>query len=267
MEISIVVLVTIFIIAFFIGKRVGSSKDPEIRVTFESSGLSGYEIDDDKDGWEGGFWDATDPKKLTAYIEIDYVDANKSTTTRVVRVREFDNSLYGGIIMGHCELRNATRTFRFDRIKKCVDLDTGEEITDVRKYLNDKYDQSPEKSTDILEIDYVDVLKVIYFVAKADGQYRKEEKAVITQYVRKLVRDDRITTEMVDGILKEMDVPSMQSFKLALGRVLKGGEVNPELLATCCKEIVNTQKTVHPMEKEALEYIAKKLASMPKSNA
>ena len=261
----IILVVVIIIIAFFIGKRFGSSSNPEIKVTFESDGFDEYddEEDENRDAWEGSFWDASDPKKLTAHLEIEYVDGNKATTTRSIRVREYDNELYGGIIMGHCELRNATRTFRFDRIKKCVDLETGELLTDVKKYLNERYEKSPEKSTEILASDYIDVLKVIYFVAKADGQYRKEEKEVISLYVRKLVRDDRITTKMIDEILKEIDVPTMQGFKLAIGRTLKGGEVNPELLASCCQEIVDTQKSVHPMEKEALAYIDKKLSSLP----
>ena len=274
MEVMIIVAV-IIIIVFFIGKRIGSSKNSEIKVTFESSGFDEYDgetetendKDKDKDTWEGSFWDASDPIKLTAHIEIDYVDGNKYTTTRTVRVREFDSALHGGIIMGHCELRNATRTFRFDRIKKCIDIETGEVVSDIKKYLNAKYEQSPEKSSDILAVDYIDVLKVIYFVAKADGQYRKEEKEVIAQYVRTLIRDERITTKIIDDILIEIDVPTMQGFKLALGRVLKGGEINPELLATCCQEIVDTQKSVHPMEKEALDYISKKLATISATNA
>jgi len=263
------ILIVLVVIAFYIGKHIGKSDNPEIKVTFETSGLDEYDDDEyeDRDSWEGSFWEASDPKKLTAHIEIEYEDGNKSVTTRTVRIREFDNELYGGIIMGHCELRNATRTFRFDRIKKCVDLETGEVIPDIKKHLNELYEKSPERSTEILATDYVDILKVVYFVAKADGQYRKEEKEVISNYVRKLVRDDRITIKMIDEILKEIDVPTMQGFKLALGRVLKGGEVNPELLATCCQEIVDTQKSVHPMEKEALEYIEKKLSALPAANA
>ncbi len=267
MEIAII-LVVIVIAAFYIGKHIGSSGKPEIKVTFESRGFDDYQEEDrDKDSWEGGFWDASDPKKLSARVEIEYEDGNKLRTTRTVRIREYDNELYGGIIMGHCELRNATRTFRFDRIKKCVDLETGEVITDIKKHLNNLYEKSPARSSEILATDYIDILKVVYFVAKADGQYRKEEKEVISNYVRKLVRDDRITIKMIDEILKEIDVPTMQGFKLALGRVLKGGEINPELLAMCCQEIVDTQKSVHPMEKEALDYIEKKLSSLPVSNA
>ncbi|MCW8906733.1 MAG: hypothetical protein OQL28_05760 [Sedimenticola sp.] len=265
----VIILIALVVIAFYIGKHIVKSDNPEIKVIFETSGFDEYDDEEyeDRDSWEGGFWEASDPKKLSAHIEIEYEDGNKSLTTRTVRVREFDNELYGGIIMGHCELRNATRTFRFDRIKKCVDLETGEIVPDVGKHLNELYEKSPERSTEILATDYIDIMKVVYFVAKADGQYRKEEKQVISNYIRKLVRDDRITIKMIDEILKPIDVPTMQGFKLALGRVLKSGEVNPVLLATCCQEIVDTQKSVRPMEKEALEYIEKKLSSLPAVNA
>jgi len=260
---TLIILIMGIVVGFYMGKRAGSADPAEIKVTYENFGPGDYQEDDeDRDSWEGGFWEASDPKKLSAYIEIEYIDGNDSITKRAVRVREFDNELYGGIIMGRCELRNATRTFRFDRVRKCVDLETGEVVRDVKQYLNDLYDKSPEKSAEILADDYIDILKVIFFVAKADGQYRKEEKEVVSNYVRVLVRDDRITTKMIDQILNEMDVPSMQGFKMALGRVLKSGEVNPEQLATCCKEIVDTQKSVHPMEKEALQYIEKNLSSL-----
>lgn len=260
MEIAIILIVLV-IVTFFIGKHFGSSGNPDIKVTFKPSEFDEYE-DADRDSWEGGFWDASDPKKLSTYVEIEYEDGNRSLTERTVRIREFDNELHGGIIMGHCELRDATRTFRFDRIKKCLDLETGEVVTDIEKHLNDLYEKSPERTTEILATDYIDILKVVYFVAKADGQYRKEEKEVFSNYVKRLVRDDRITIKMIDEILKEIDVPTMQGFKLALGRVLKSGEINPEHLATCCQEIVDTQKSVHPMEKEALEYIEKKVSSL-----
>ena len=72
MEIIIIVAVLV-VLAFFIGKRFGSSESSEIKVTFESGGFDEYddEEDEDRDSWEGGFWEASDPKKLTAHLEIE----------------------------------------------------------------------------------------------------------------------------------------------------------------------------------------------------
>lgn len=218
----------------------------------------------DHDAWEGGMWEATDPHKVSAHLRLEYTDAKGQTTTRNVRVREFDNSLYGGILMAICELRDAHRTFRFDRIRSCIDLDTGEIVRDVRAHLVSLYESSPDRSTELLVSDYLDALKVVYYVAKADGQYRKTEKDVVTKFVQILVRDKRITTEMIDTVLQSVAVPSIHAFKLAVGRILKGGQIDPNLLKNCCKEIVATQSTVHHSEQEALDYVEKSIAALAK---
>lgn len=221
--------------------------------------------DNDSDAWEGGFWDAPDPKQLSAHLKFDYVDGNRNPTARSVVVKSFDNSLYGGILLGHCELRDATRTFRFDRIRRCVHLDTGIAVSNVRAYINQLYKESPEYSAELLVTDYLDVIKVLYFVAKADGQFRKEEKIVVTEYVKQLVRDNRLTVAMIEDAMKDVDPPSIHGFRLAVGRVVKGGEINPELLLKCCEEIVATQKSFHPSESEALRYISAKASELRKA--
>lgn len=219
-------------------------------------------IGQDKDNWEGGFWEATEPRKLKIYLAIDYVDGEGKFSSRNVRVREYDNGLYGGMMIGHCELRDATRTFRLDRVKKCIDLATGEFAKDIRQYLNRVYEESPERSTDLLVEDYLDVIKVVYFVAKADGQFRREEKAVVNNYIRKLIRDERVSDYMIEEIFKSLETPSIHAFKLAVGKILAGGDIDPIQLQEVCTAIVSTQKVVHAVEKEALNYINKKLADL-----
>ncbi len=86
----------------------------------------------------------SDPRRVDAYLEIDYQDGNGSWTKRFVRVNEFDNNVDGGILIGHCELRGGNRTFRFDRIMKCIDLETGEFVENVKTYLNGIHADPPE---------------------------------------------------------------------------------------------------------------------------
>jgi len=263
MEVWTLVIVAVVATALYFTWQWLSSAKNEVVINVtsrfeEESSVNFEEYEDDSDAWEGGFWDASDPKPLSAHLRFDYKDGQGNKTTRSVVVREFDNRLYSGIILGRCELRNSNRTFRFDRMRNCIDLETGEVVENIRPYLNAKYQESPDRSVDLLVTDYLDVLKVLYYVAKADGQYRKDEKDVITSFVQKLIRDDRISARLLDPVLNEIGVPSLQAFKLALGRVLKSGQVDPKLLAECCNAIVATQKTVSPGEEEALEYIEKK---------
>jgi hypothetical protein len=262
----ILVIVVIIYIAYRIEKK--SSNKLEMNHNYSvrmTSKIITVETEDgDQDNWEGSFWEASDPKRINAYFEIDYIDGSGNKSSRKVRVREYDNELYNGIMIGHCELRDSTRTFRFDRIKRCVDLVTGEIINDVKKYLNKKYEESPERSTDLLLDDYLDIVKVVYYIAKADGQYRQSEKEVIASFIRKLIRDERVTNQMIDEIFNKIDSPTLHSFKLAIGRIIKGRDVNPDLLLETCKQIVATQQTIHPSEQEALDYIEKRNSLMKK---
>lgn len=218
-----------------------------------------------EDAWEGAFWEAADPKRFSARLAITYRDANGSVTERQVRVREFDNEVYGGMMIGHCSLRDATRTFRFDRVQTAIDAETGAVISDLRFFLNTAYENSAERSVALLAEDYLDVMKVLFYVAKADGQFRKEERVVVCEYAKKLTRDDRISIELVEPIFKEFGLLSAQAFKLAVGRVFSSGGIDPVALAECCREIVATQKTVHHAEKDALEFIDKKLAAFQRA--
>ena len=104
------------------------------------------------------------------------------------------------MILAHCEMRDSSRTFRYDCIKSCADLETGEVVHDVSKYLNEIYDRSPERTLEILYDDFINIFKVVLFIAKIDSQYRKVENKVICDYLSTLVRDNRLTIDLLDDI-------------------------------------------------------------------
>lgn len=67
-------------------------------------------------------------------LRIQYQDANGDVTTREIKTRFYDPDR--GTVRARCSLRKADRTFRLDRIKEAIDIDTGEVITTtLRSYL------------------------------------------------------------------------------------------------------------------------------------
>jgi hypothetical protein len=230
-------------------ERTAYSRDPE------------PEAEPQRDSWEGGFWEARDPRDLELRFEIEYTDGGGSKTHRTVRMRSFDNDLYGGVLIGHCELRDATRTFRFDRISRAVDLTTGEAVDEVKRYVNQMYQKSPQRARDSLREEQGDLLRVLLYVARADGQFRQAEKIVVRRYLRELSGDPRVTDAMVDQLFGNMDTPTLTGFKRAVGRVLKDQVADPESLKIACREIVATQKSVSPQEQEALDYLERRIGA------
>lgn len=231
-----------------------------VKVTYESDNkIESPDNDDDADNWEGSFWEVQQPFPAKATLRIEYVGGAGKRTERVVDVRQFGAHMNGNILIGHCRLRNATRTFRIDRIKRCIDEETGEIVGDVFAYLREKYESSPERMRDALYEDEYDTLRVLLYVGKADGQLRAPEKAIIRETCRALANDSRITDAMIDEIFSNLDAPTIHAFKLAVGRIAKKDAAAHDLLMKAAEDIVATQKTVHPAEKEALAYMRKRL--------
>lgn len=246
-------------------RKAGTSKDTyeipiTIKVTCETDNTTkSRDSDDDTDNWEGSFWEAQQPFPAKATLHIEYEDGAGKQTDRVVDVRQCGTDVNGSIIIGHCRMRNATRTFRTDRIRQCIDEQTGEIVDDVFSYLREQYDSSPERTLDTLYEEEYDTLRALLFVGKADGQLRAPEKAIIRETCRVLANDSRITDPMIDKMLSSLEVPSLHAFKLAVGRLAKRETIAQTLLMKAAEDMVATQKTVHPAEKEAVEYIRKRI--------
>lgn len=215
----------------------------------------------DKDEWEGSFWEVAQPLPAKAKLRLKYTDAAGRKTERTVDVRQFGALGPNTLLIGHCNMRDATRTFRSDRIESCIDAETGEFVTDVRAYLQAKYDKSPEHTKDLLLEGEYDTLRVLLYVGKADGQLRAAEKAVIRDTCIAITSDSRLTDGAIDELLASMDVPTLQAFKLAVGRLAKRDQAAQLAVMTAAEKMVATQKTVHQAEKEALDYMKKRFTA------
>lgn len=207
---------------------------------------------------DSNIWESNIPYPVRSSIKIDYKDASGSKTERVVDVLRFDLDAPGGLFYGFCHLRKSTRTFRYDRVMACCDAETGEVVSDVCSFLGIKYKESPEYSADkLLESEY-DVLRILLYMGKADGALRAAEKLIIRRVCRELSEDSRISDNLIDRIFSEMEIPSIHAFHMAVGRVATLSPQKRKSVLEAAAEIVATQKTVHPAEQEAMDYMRQK---------
>ena len=187
----------------------------KVTVSYDDGGYTREPLDRiDKDEWEGSFWEVTEPLPAKARLRLKYTDGAGRKTERAVDVRQFGAMGSSTLLIGRCHMRDATRTFRTDRIESCVDEDTGEVVGDVRAYLQQKYDESPDKTKDLLLEGEYDTLRILLYVGKADGQLRAAEKAVIRDACIAITNDSRLTDSTIEELFVNMDVPTIQAFKL-----------------------------------------------------
>jgi hypothetical protein len=223
---------------------------PRVEVTGGSSNnMKLSEVD--KDAWEA--WPEEESRRLSIRLLISYIDRNNNKTEREIRTTSFDDCHVGA----YCEMRGANRSFKYKNIANCIDINTGEDISDVFSHLDKIYNQSPQKTVDDLFDKIPNTLKVLTYVARADGQFRKNEKLVICNYLIKMSNDKRLTPELIGKALNDQENQSLSAFKVSAGRSFRNEGINIAGCISCCQIIVNTQKTVSAGEKEALEYLEK----------
>ncbi len=189
-------------------------------------------------------------------IIFDYTDANDKKFSRTVDVKTVDKSDKDNTyIQGFCHLRNAMRTFTSSRMENCANVETGEIISDPGAYLYHEYKQSPGYSLKRLESDFIDVLKVLLFLGKADDRLVQAEREFIRKVCKDLAKDKRIDDEAIDKIINNIEIPSIQAFKLAVGRVFKS-DIDIDLISIS-EQFLSSGKNQHQNEIEAHEFIVK----------
>jgi hypothetical protein len=101
----------------------------------------------------------------------------------------------------------------------------------------------------------------LVFVCRADGQMRKAERAIVAEYLKKRCSDVLLDDAELDSAIKVLGEPDHREFKRIIRDLRTAGDRDRLAdLLDCAKRIVETQKTVAPMEKAALEILEEAVA-------
>jgi len=213
-----------------------------------------------KDAWVD--W-PEETRAVSVNLFISYKDKNLNKTERNIRTTGYNDE----VINAYCEMRNSRRTFIIESIKACVDLKTGEEVEDVYLHLDKLYKSSPQYTLDSLIENYPETMRVLTYVARSDGQFRKNEKEVICNFFSELTGDKNLTVDMVGDALNEFESQTLTSFKRSAGYAFRSENIDIDKYISCCHLIVNTQKNISAGEEEALLYLEKLHAKVLKEKA
>ncbi len=211
---------------------------------------------DDSQPTIDSYWNTIEWVSVKADLQLTYKDSKGKTIDRPVSISGYDGSAY---LKGFCNLKNSNRTFRIDRILNAIDKETGESIENVPDHLLDKYRQSPEYAISKVFKKHLDIIKVLFYVGKADGQLQAAERKIIYQTIRSIAKNNELTDTDIGKFFKKLKVPNVQRFKNAFGRVCKKEPKQTLQLYYAAKKVVATRKTIHANEAEALEYMKKRM--------
>ncbi len=188
-------------------------------------------------------------------ISLTYKDAKGKITNRNVNVTSFD----GYYIEGYCQMKKAYRTFLLERVLNLADINTGEIISNPCNYFKEKYVNSPNYALDIIFNNYKDLLRVLLYVVKVDGKYTKYEKIAIRKLVQSLnYTNIELSNKLIDNLMKDIEIPSVHSFRIAVGKVIKMQSL-PFNLINEIENIISTDGKIHDAELATLNYIKKQI--------
>jgi hypothetical protein len=202
------------------------------------------------------YWKETNLVPVNARLRLSYQNAKLELSERSVHIDHYDGSCY---LRGYCELRDEYRTFRVDRIIECIDEETGEIIRDLPGHLWTKWTNSPEHIVSNVFSKGIDILKILLYVGKADGQLRAAERDIICTTVKAMAKNNKLPDDCINKHLNNIPIPSLHQFKLAIDRVCKSSHKNMLITYKISKSIVDTQKKIHAHEAEILDYMKDKM--------
>lgn len=198
-------------------------------------------------------------KSAQLRIRMRYTSGQGQPSEREVDIQSYDDTTGIGMFQGFCHLRGAPRSFYFARVMQAVDAETGEIIGDLRNYLNNLWEQSTGPALRLLHSEHRSGLEILLFMAKADTAMRAAELEIITRYCQEVTGEARLDTATIRKALDFTHLTSLHGFKIKVGELLKSKPDEAARVAALCRAIVSTQKTVHPGEQAALEYLDRKI--------
>lgn len=208
---------------------------------------------------------------LMQYANRDGEFTERRITLR--RTKKFNDEDY---IEGMCRLREDWRTFKVSRVIVVADLEADEMIDDLGVWLNEKMASQAEEKRNAEENNPVsqainahqDALTVLFYVCKADRFFRKKEKLAMQAFVK--ATDTTLDTKLVQSVVDNVagwGIPSMASFKKSLRTIKAKDESYSRRVAITAQHMIQTEKTRHPKEIDALDEISKIIGHIDDPNS
>ena len=199
-------------------------------------------------------------KQVKGYFEIGYADAKGDKTTRGIVVNKIHFSKDGNFVIGaHCELRDAYKSFRGDRIVSCVNLKDGEIIDDLFQYLYNKpIEFSPDKAL-IDSEEYELLLQIMVYICNVDKVFKDEEFDKLHSYFSLITENDNIPFDVLRGMIDRLPKTKKDDFPSLLDLFLKSDIPEKGLLVSFCVGIAKSDNEFHKSEKQAIDLIMEKI--------
>lgn len=185
----------------------------------------------EQDAWEGSVYELGGrPFRCDVKLGFRYTDSNGAKTNRQIRTKAFVPWLdEDHLVLGFCNYRKANRSFATSRMEEVVDLETGECLADVDRFLNETYEASDYKKVDDFIDNRMNIVECLLYLARLDGNLTKAQKELINGYISEASGVAIVTDAVANSLIKDFaDDLTPQQFRKLVSQMQKN---QPENLA------------------------------------
>lgn len=189
----------------------------------------------EQDAWEGSVYELGGrPQRCDVKLGFRYTDSNGATTNRQIRTKAFVPWLNDDhLVLGFCNYRKANRSFATSQMQDVIDLETGECLDDVDRFLTEAYEASDYKKIDDFIDERMNVVECLLYLARLDGNLTKAQKTIIYDYVKQASGAALVTDAIIQNLIKDFaDDLSPQKFRKLLTQMRRE---QPETFAELCE--------------------------------
>ncbi|MBL4756451.1 MAG: WYL domain-containing protein [Rhizobiales bacterium] len=193
---------------------------------------------------------------------LEYEDARGKKSTRDVQCYSVQRRGDYDYLAAHCFVRDASRSFRFDRIVSITDYDTGEIYNPPGAMLSQMREMAGLGAEQTLFAEFVcknaDFTKILVFLGRASGRFVASEREVIVDYLINRNPDTDTNAEFSNQMNRWIRslYPSTEAVVDILFSMKTEGQLDKEFMGEM-KKVLAADGKFQTEERDALSEIGK----------
>ena len=214
---------------------------------------------DDENQYNDNYWINVESKrrKVAARINLKYRKTDNQITERIFDVESFSRGEQGYHIHGYCHRKKRQITLSSLGIIDPINIETGEEIKDIKAYIEAKYSLTKEFKQDLFFDKYGWAIYCLVYLAATSGSIVKKEREIITSFIKSLDGFSEIEEEWVDTTIKDIYRPGKMEIRNWIKSALQRGE-NLDIINDAIEKLSSMQKAENSEFKSFVKYLAER---------
>ena len=259
-ELILLLVITAVLVVVYFSRRNNKKKIIEERDQYPQSETKIISPEKDSEDYIDNYWIPVEDtkRKVVAYLKLKYQKTNGEINERSFDVSGFSRGNDGYHIHGYCHKRKKNITLSSLGMKNVIDIESGEVVNDLAKFLEEKYMATSGFIHDSLFDEYGWAIYILIYLSATSGSVVKKERDVIAEFIKSIDNYHALSNVWIDETLKGLYRPGkMEIRNWTKGAINNGKDFS--LLRHAFNRLEMVQKKENKEFWTFLKYIEKQL--------